>query len=194
MKIAIAVVAAILGIATPAQAAGDIHAFVRDSHVKHELMEVRDGAEASDTNGATWKLGVESKAVTNESDAHDYVLTWTLTSGQADSTMVGGVFEFKGWSPQNFLMVPASVYDGNRFDIKRADIAHGVPQFISRSDHVIGRLEPGEMCERVNLSAWEGLRTVLSRILRGQLNRLGDPVRLCRLRSGASLFIATALA
>jgi hypothetical protein len=40
------------------------------------------------------------------------------------------------------------------------DIAHGVPQYISRADHVIGRLKPGEMCERVNLSAWEGARNV----------------------------------
>ena len=78
-------------------------------------MDVRDGAEISDTNGATWKLGVESKAVANESDANDFVLTWTLTSGQVESGSVGGIFEFKEWSPKNFVMEPASVCDGSRF-------------------------------------------------------------------------------
>jgi hypothetical protein len=40
------------------------------------------------------------------------------------------------------------------------DIAHGVTQYISRSDHSIGNMKPGEICERVNLSDWEGARNV----------------------------------
>lgn len=36
------------------------------------------------------------------------------------------------------------------------DIAHGVPQYVSREDMPIGSMPPGGSCERVNLSDWEG--------------------------------------
>jgi hypothetical protein len=36
------------------------------------------------------------------------------------------------------------------------DIAHGITQYISRKDQPIGSMRPGAMCERVNLSGWEG--------------------------------------
>jgi len=120
MKIVTSILAAFFSIAATAQAAGELHAFVQDSRTQHQLvMDLRDGAEAADTNGVTWRLGVESGAVAGEPDAQDYRLTWTVTTGQVESTSVGVVFEFKDWSPENFVMVPAAVYDGNRFDIKR---------------------------------------------------------------------------
>jgi hypothetical protein len=40
------------------------------------------------------------------------------------------------------------------------DIAHGLPQYISRTDRPIGGLPSGGMCERVNLSDWEGKKNV----------------------------------
>jgi hypothetical protein len=37
------------------------------------------------------------------------------------------------------------------------DIAHGIPQYLSREDRPLNdRMKPGWMCERVNLSDWEG--------------------------------------
>ena len=102
------------------QTVGEMHAFVQDSRTKHELLlDLRDGAEAADTNGVTWRLSVESTAVAGQPDARDYRLIWTVTMGQVESASVGVVFEFKDWSPENFVLVPAAVYDGNRFDIKR---------------------------------------------------------------------------
>ncbi|HXR03630.1 MAG TPA: hypothetical protein VN836_02860 [Verrucomicrobiae bacterium] len=123
MKIVIGIPAVIPSIAAAAPAAGELHPFVRspgDSGAKQELLlDMRDGAETSDTNGVKWQLGVESKAVPGQPDAQDCRLTWTVTTGQAESASVGVVFEFKDWSPENFVFVPAAVYDGNRFDIKR---------------------------------------------------------------------------
>ena len=229
MKILASILAAFFSIAAAAQAVGELHPFVQDSRTQRQLvMDLRNGAEAADTNGVTWSPGVESGAVAGQPGAQDYRLKWTVTTGQEESASVGVVFEFKDWSPENFVLVPAALYDGNRFDIKRicllsicaswtvaydyhfptnsamgrigahscgavwpnvqnkhgapaictwsgdsllkyyratgdrraqellADIAHGVPQYISRTDHPIGRMPPGGMCERVNLSAWEG--------------------------------------
>ncbi|MDR1676079.1 MAG: AGE family epimerase/isomerase, partial [Tannerella sp.] len=45
-----------------------------------------------------------------------------------------------------------------------ADIAHGIPQYISRADCPIGDMPPGGICERVNLSDWEGKDNVGSMI------------------------------
>lgn len=41
------------------------------------------------------------------------------------------------------------------------DIAHGIPQYLSRADRPLGdAMHPGWMCERVNLSDWEGAEGV----------------------------------
>jgi hypothetical protein len=41
------------------------------------------------------------------------------------------------------------------------DIAHGIPQYLSREDRRLGEpMHPGWMCERVNLSDWEGAQGV----------------------------------
>ncbi len=85
-----------------------MHPFVYNSRTKHELlMDMLDGAEATDSNGVAWRFGVESAAVAGQSDAQDYRLTWTMTKGQIDSTSVGVTFKFKDWSPENFAFVPA---------------------------------------------------------------------------------------
>ena len=41
------------------------------------------------------------------------------------------------------------------------DIAHGIPQYLSREDRPLSdRMQPGWMCERVNMSDWEGAGNV----------------------------------
>jgi hypothetical protein len=44
------------------------------------------------------------------------------------------------------------------------DIAHGAPQYLSRPDRPAGTIPPGWMCERVNLSDWEGQKNVGSNL------------------------------
>ena len=40
------------------------------------------------------------------------------------------------------------------------DIAHGVVQYMSWPDHRVGKMPPGGLCERVNMSDWEGTQNV----------------------------------
>jgi hypothetical protein len=41
------------------------------------------------------------------------------------------------------------------------DIAHGLPQYLSRQDRLLGEpMHPGWMCERVNLGDWEGAQGI----------------------------------
>lgn len=67
---------------------------------------------------AGWKMTVHKKSVPNEPDATDYELTWKLEKGHADDIVVGVDFAFRDWSADNYVFVPAIVYDGNRFDVK----------------------------------------------------------------------------
>lgn len=114
--------AAVIGWQSVARAADEPRPFVR--HVQQDValstipLNLRDGAEASDGAGAKWSLAVVSNPVTGQLDAQDYRLTWTLGAGAVQGVSVGVTFEFKDWSAENFVMVPAAVYDGNRFDIR----------------------------------------------------------------------------
>ena len=68
---------------------GEMHPFVHDSLAKQEVrLDMHDGAEAADTNGVMWRLGVESGAVSGQPDAQDYRLTWTVKAGQVESVSV----------------------------------------------------------------------------------------------------------
>jgi hypothetical protein len=57
--------------------------------------------------------------VPGQPDALDYRLLWTLLRGEAQEVAVGVDFLFKEWSAKEFVFVPAIVYDGNRFEVKR---------------------------------------------------------------------------
>ncbi|KAA6311056.1 hypothetical protein EZS27_037746, partial [termite gut metagenome] len=50
--------------------------------------------------------------------AQDYCLTWTRVKGEVKEAAGGVNFLFKQWTTQEFVFVPAIVYDGNRFDVK----------------------------------------------------------------------------
>lgn len=50
-----------------------------------------------------------------EPDALDVTATFKLVNGNATSAAVAVSFDFDQWSDENYLMVPAIVYNGNRF-------------------------------------------------------------------------------
>lgn len=83
---------------------------------------LKDGEKVVTDQGAEWKLSVQKQAVPTEPDATDYELTWTLEKGSAKSIGVGVDFIFRDWTIDNYVFVPAIVYDGNRFSVK--DVAY----------------------------------------------------------------------
>ena len=84
------------------EAAGEPYPFIRYGANQEFRLDLSDGTETADANGVKWKLGVESAAVAGQPDVKDYRLTWTMITGQSDSTSVGVFFEFNDWSPENF--------------------------------------------------------------------------------------------
>lgn len=59
------------------------------------------------------------------------------------------------WSGDSLLKYYRATQDTRALTLL-TDIAHGLPQYISRADRTLGNLPPGGICERVNLSDWEG--------------------------------------
>ena len=77
------------------------------------------GTSLAGPAGTRWNLAVRSQAVPGDRDARDYVFTWKLLSGEARQTAVAVEFAFPEWRAENFVFVPAAVYDGNKFSVKR---------------------------------------------------------------------------
>ena len=76
-------------------------------------------SQITSQNGTEWALKVESTTVPDHPDSRDYSVTWTLVKGHEEAASFGVDFNFD-WSPDNFVFIPASVYDGNRFATKVA--------------------------------------------------------------------------
>jgi len=98
--------------------------------------------------------------------AYDYAFPADSSLGQNDARSTGAVWaniQNKHGAPGICTFSGDSLFrlwrltgDEVALDLIR-DIAHGIPQYLSREDRPLSsHLQPGWMCERVNLSDWEG--------------------------------------
>lgn len=65
-------------------------------------------------NNSEWACQIVTRS-SPEKGALDLATTFKLVNGNAKSAAVAVSFNFDGWSDENYLMVPAIVYNGNRF-------------------------------------------------------------------------------
>ena len=97
--------------------------------------------------------------------SYDYQFPQNSTLAQSGARSTGAVFaniQNKHGAPGICTMSGDSLFrfwratgDALALDLIR-DIAHGIPQYLSRADAPLGKaMHPGWMCERVNLSDWE---------------------------------------
>ncbi|MDR2775995.1 MAG: hypothetical protein LBC19_14915 [Tannerella sp.] len=82
-------------------------------------FQLVNGSRIKDRNGAEWELSVNSSPVEGQPDALDYQLVWRLLKGEAQNVAAGVDILFSQWTGSEFVFVPAIVYDGNRFAVKR---------------------------------------------------------------------------
>jgi hypothetical protein len=101
--------------------------------------------------------------------SYDYVFPENSAMGKIDARSCGSVWANVAnkhsapgictWSGDCLLKYFRATGDKRAIELL-TDIAHGLPQYISRADHPIGDMTPGGICERVNLSDWEGRQNV----------------------------------
>ncbi len=87
-------------------------------------QSVKSGKIKNDLN--TWSCRVATTKVPDKSGrATDITLSFTLVSGSAAAAGVGAAFDFSDWSTDNYVMIPSSVYNGNRNKIEKRDYCTG---------------------------------------------------------------------
>lgn len=62
-----------------------------------------------------WQLALKATPVKECSDAVDMEASFRLTAGEASASTVAVKFDFSNWSAANYVLVPASLYNGNRY-------------------------------------------------------------------------------
>lgn len=61
-----------------------------------------------------WTCHMQERPVAGEPNARDLTAKFKLTEGATKSAGVAMAFDFTDWSPNNYVLIPASVYNGNR--------------------------------------------------------------------------------
>ncbi|SMC87330.1 hypothetical protein [Pedobacter nyackensis] len=67
------------------------------------------------TDEGLWQLNVSQKPVLTGSEEVDIQAAFELKQGIATATAVAVSFDFAGWKRENYVLVPAIVYNGNRY-------------------------------------------------------------------------------
>lgn len=76
-----------------------------------------------------WSCDIQTTQVPEtKGKAIDLTLTFKLTEGAAQTTGVAAAFDFADWKTDNYVMIPASVYGGNRNKIEQRGYCTGFEQ------------------------------------------------------------------
>jgi len=78
------------------------------------------------TSSTKWTCAVRTQPVAGDRDSLDLTVTFRLSEGVAVGAGVAVAFDFDDWSTNNYVLIPASVYNGNRNRIERRAYAMGL--------------------------------------------------------------------
>jgi hypothetical protein len=78
------------------------------------------------SNSGTWSCKVQTTKISDkDGKVLDIKLVFKLTEGVAQSSGVAAAFDFNNWRSDNYVMIPASVYNGNRNKIEKRGYCTG---------------------------------------------------------------------
>jgi hypothetical protein len=66
--------------------------------------------------GAVWQCNTQVMPAPDREGAMDLEVCFRLTAGEAAQCNAGVTFCFEDWSTENYVLIPAAVYNGNRFE------------------------------------------------------------------------------
>ena len=103
---------------------------IRLLHCKYDGSNLRMNtlfkSNSLDINGNTWKSSIKVQQVESDPTAIDLFVQFQLDKGEDKSAGVAVAFDFLDWSTENYVMLPASVYNGNRCKIVDREYAKGL--------------------------------------------------------------------
>jgi len=72
-----------------------------------------------DFNSSKWNITTNIQANAKHSGMYEISLTYVCISGDSPETSISLNFDFTNWSTQNYVLMPAAVYSGNRVKSQR---------------------------------------------------------------------------
>ena len=70
---------------------------------------------------SSWKIRIDRKPVSENSQATDITATLTCTNGSVKDAAVSVGIEFDDWSVKNYVLMPGAAYNGNRYTSRRIE-------------------------------------------------------------------------
>jgi hypothetical protein len=92
--------------------------------LKHQPFE----NEGLKTGEEQWQISIEIRPVASDPTAMDLAIRFKLAAGQAKEAGVAVAFDFTGWNTENYVLLPASVYNGNRCKLVDRGYNEGIPR------------------------------------------------------------------
>jgi hypothetical protein len=77
---------------------------------------------------SVWHCGLQAENVLGESDALDLTFSFTLSEGSVHHAGVAVAVDFAKWNAENYVLVPAAVYNGNRFRVANSGYCARYPE------------------------------------------------------------------
>ena len=92
----------------------------------HRIASRAFDKEGVHTNATLWTSKVSVAPVAGDKDAVDLTLTFKLDEGSTLHAGVATAFDFANWNADNYVLIPAAVYNGNRNRIETRAYATGL--------------------------------------------------------------------
>lgn len=92
---------------------------VLDCEYEGSKLKYLKSIEDSKTNSSAskWHCDLQTAIVPESKEALDLTLSFKLTEGELKSSGIAAAFDITNWSPENYILAPAAVYNGNRYRI-----------------------------------------------------------------------------
>ena len=110
------------------------------------------------TATAEWNITTEKKVVNATTNTFEYYVIFRLTKGYEKSANVLVELDFENWSKDNYVLLPAAAYNGNRFESRRIPYS---PKLNDARD--IGKDKPIIISDVPRLNIADGLSQIQER-------------------------------
>lgn len=90
-----------------------------------------DQSSILNQHDALWQCVERKNTITSSTSELSY--TFQLSSGKASNAGVAVNFTFNDWNTENYVIMPAAVYNGNRFEV----LKYGYPPLFKKDDYKV---------------------------------------------------------
>lgn len=121
------------------------------SSSKTNLLQIRDEDQEVSFEQSRWKIKSSFSKIVDNEDAMEAYIKFKIAKGQLLQGNVAVNFMFNDWSSDNYVLMPAAIYNGNRFKVSKQDY----PPMMTKEDE-IGANIPTTITDVPRLNVSEG--------------------------------------